>query len=109
MIDSEIKRIVEDAYQEALRILRDNIETLHKIADALILHEKITGEEMRKLFPVGKLTKNPNEGLMVKKREPDTIQTIEESAELTDNLESTEPPAKQKSDDGQTSWKARDF
>lgn len=117
LIDSEIKRVIEEAYQAALKILNENIDTLHKIADLLIENEKVTGDQIRKLFPEGKLTKPAYEGLMVKKDEPepisannpDTLQSIEESAEITDNLESSEPPAEQKPEDKQSSWKARDF
>ncbi|KAI4453596.1 leucyl-trna synthetase [Holotrichia oblita] len=49
-IDSEIKRIVETAYKEALRIINDNIQVLHKTADMLKEKEKISGDEFRQLF-----------------------------------------------------------
>ncbi|MCL2851910.1 MAG: ATP-dependent zinc metalloprotease FtsH [Defluviitaleaceae bacterium] len=66
-IDAEIKRIVEDSYQDALRVINDNIDVLHQIAELLMRHEKVTGEEVRKLFPYGKITKKTQEGLMVSK------------------------------------------
>jgi len=50
-IDKEIRRIVEAAYEEAKRLLNEQIEVLHLSAKALMEKEKITGEEFRSLFP----------------------------------------------------------
>lgn len=50
-IDKEIKRIVENGYVEAQRLLNENIDVLHSTAKLLIEKEKITGEEFRELFP----------------------------------------------------------
>ena len=55
MIDNEIKRLVEDAYTEALRILAEHIEVLHKISNLLMEKEKMTGDEIRECFPYGVL------------------------------------------------------
>ena len=49
-IDEEVKRIVTHAYNEALRILQENMEVLHACAKMLVDKEKITGDEFRKLF-----------------------------------------------------------
>lgn len=49
-IDKEIRRIVENAYVEAQRLLNENLEVLHKVAKLLIEKEKITGEEFRETF-----------------------------------------------------------
>ncbi len=49
-IDSEVKRILDTAYQEALRILQENMEILHASAKLLVEKEKISGEEFRALF-----------------------------------------------------------
>ena len=59
-IDNEIKRLVESAYQDAINILTENMEILHNTAALLIESEKVTGEEFRKLFPEGTLTKKQN-------------------------------------------------
>jgi cell division protease FtsH len=65
LIDSEIKRIIEDGYQEALRIINIHLDVLHQIADLLLEKEKITGDEIRKLFPLGSIKEALKEGLMV--------------------------------------------
>ena len=49
-IDNEIREIVMNAYKSAERILKENIEKLHKVAKVLIEKEKITGEEFENIF-----------------------------------------------------------
>ena len=49
-IDEEVNRIVMDAYNEALRLLRENMEVLHASARLLVQKEKISGDEFRALF-----------------------------------------------------------
>jgi cell division protease FtsH len=55
LIDSEIKRIVEDGYNEALRIIERYMDILHQIADLLMDRERVSGEEIRRMFPMGVL------------------------------------------------------
>jgi cell division protease FtsH len=63
-IDSEIKRIVEEAYQEALRIINVHLDVLHQIAALLMEKEKVSGDEIRKLFPIGSIKDGVIEGFM---------------------------------------------
>ena len=49
-IDTEIKEIVMNAYTSAERILKENIEKLHKVAKKLLDNEKISGEEFEAIF-----------------------------------------------------------
>ncbi|WMI80847.1 ATP-dependent zinc metalloprotease FtsH [Anaerotignum sp. MB30-C6] len=49
-IDHEVNRIITHAYDEALRILKENMEVLHASAKLLVEKEKITGDEFRALF-----------------------------------------------------------
>ena len=46
LVDAEVKRIVEEAHSRCQTLLRDNLETLHRIARALLERETITGEEL---------------------------------------------------------------
>jgi cell division protease FtsH len=50
MIDQEIKRLVEEALEKARQILNDNLEDLHKIAQALLEHETLSGDEILALL-----------------------------------------------------------
>jgi cell division protease FtsH len=54
-IDEEIKRIVEDAFAEAEKILQKDIDKLTTIANALLEIETLDGEQFEALY-AGKLT-----------------------------------------------------
>jgi cell division protease FtsH len=49
-VDAEVKRIIDQAVQEADRLLREHIESLHRVAEALLERETITGEEVARLM-----------------------------------------------------------
>ncbi len=49
-IDEEIKRIIDEQYARAKKILEEHLPQLHVIAEQLILHEKITGDQFRALL-----------------------------------------------------------
>ncbi len=49
-IDSEVKRIIDEAYAEAKRIILENRDVLERCADLLLEKEKITREEFEALF-----------------------------------------------------------
>ena len=49
-IDAEVMRIVEEAHQNALQILRQNQFKLHELARYLQVKETITGEEFMNIF-----------------------------------------------------------
>ncbi len=46
LIDAEIRRLVEEGYARAKRILSEKIDLLHDLARALLEHETLTGEEV---------------------------------------------------------------
>src|SRR4051812_34873801 len=48
LIDTEIKRIVEGAYERAKQLLSDHVDELHALATALLEYETLTGEEIKK-------------------------------------------------------------
>ena len=50
MIDTEVKRIVDEAHQKARQILEEKADVLHKSAALLLEKEKITGKEFEELF-----------------------------------------------------------
>ena len=50
LIDEEIRRFVEEAYEKARTILTDNLGDLHKIAKALLEYETLSGDEMMALL-----------------------------------------------------------
>jgi len=50
LIDSEVKRIITEAYDECKKILTDHQDQLIKVAEYLIKHEKIDGDDFYKLM-----------------------------------------------------------
>ena len=53
-VDSEIKKLVDEGYERAKKILNNKIEDLHKLAKTLLLYETLTGDEIRDLILHGK-------------------------------------------------------
>ncbi len=49
-VDVEVKRLLDEAFQKAQDILKDNIQLLHKMTAVLIEREKIDGDEFTKLW-----------------------------------------------------------
>jgi cell division protease FtsH len=54
-IDDEIKRIVDEAYERALGLLRDNVENLHNLSVILIEKENLTGDQVDEIITTGTL------------------------------------------------------
>lgn len=54
-IDEEVRRIVEEGFAEAERILTENIDRLHEVARALLEVETLDGEQFEALY-TGELT-----------------------------------------------------
>jgi len=49
-IDNEIKAIIGESYSRAEKILKDNMNKLHKIAEILLEKEKIDADEFEEIF-----------------------------------------------------------
>ena len=54
-IDTEVRKFVDDAYEKALTLLRDNREKLHAVANALLEREILDGAEIKTLLTGGQL------------------------------------------------------
>jgi cell division protease FtsH len=50
LVDTEIKRIVDEAYQKAHKIIKNHTEQLHHIAQGLLAFETLSGEEVELLM-----------------------------------------------------------
>ena len=58
-IDFEIKKIVDEGYNKAKKILTEKIDDLHKLAKALLIYETLTGSEIddliyKNIYPASK-------------------------------------------------------
>jgi cell division protease FtsH len=47
LIDQEVKRLLSEAYEDTKRTLAAHVDGLHRVAQALLDHETLTGEEVR--------------------------------------------------------------
>lgn len=65
LIDKEIRKFMDEAYQGTVKLLSDNLDKLHLIAEALIERETLEGYEIKELMDYGKIL--PKEE---KKQEP---------------------------------------
>ncbi len=54
-IDKEVRRLIENAYAEVEKMLRDNIDKLHLIAKALIERETLEADELEQLLKSGEI------------------------------------------------------
>lgn len=49
-VDEEIKRIIQEGHQKAIDVIKENLPALHRLAEALLHHETIDGEEVNMLI-----------------------------------------------------------
>jgi len=49
-IDDEINRLIDDSYQNARKVLNDNIDILHQLAEMLLEKETVLGKELDELI-----------------------------------------------------------
>ena len=93
VIDSEIKRIVEEAYSRALDILRENRDIVERIADQLLEKETISSDEIKAIFRELRpdLKSIPSLGQMSESDDsPDDLNVAEEDGEVGDDNGSEE-------------------
>ena len=72
-VDTEVKRLVNEGYEKAKKILTAKIEDLHKLAKALLVYETLSGEEIKDL-----LEKN----LAPKRKDSDDVKDKEPTSSL---------------------------
>ena len=68
-IDTEVRKIVDNCYKQATKILKDNKDLVFLISDYLIEHETITKEEIEELVTTGKITKWETKEIKSQKKE----------------------------------------
>ena len=49
-IDSEIKKLIENAYNRAKKVIKENIDILHALAESLLEKETVLGKELDELI-----------------------------------------------------------
>jgi cell division protease FtsH len=76
LIDAEIRRFVDEAYQRAQTILRENIDDLHQLTKTLLEYETLSGKEIGQILA----------GESLKREEP-TVSTSTPASPSSDDEE----------------------
>lgn len=58
VIDAEVKRIVEDGYKQATKLLKKHSDQLELLAQGLLEYETLTGDEIKELIKTGKVDRS---------------------------------------------------
>jgi cell division protease FtsH len=65
-IDKEVKRIVEESYRKVQGMIENNMETLHRLAQALLTYESLDGDEVDVIVKGGELDRpKPQESKLI--------------------------------------------
>jgi cell division protease FtsH len=49
-VEREMKQLISNAYESAMKTLRENAGMLNKLAEYLLMHENITGDEFMQIL-----------------------------------------------------------
>lgn len=102
-IDAEVMRMLKEAYEEALGLLRENREIMDLIAAHLIEKETITGKEFMKIFREAKGLPEPEE-----KKDGDGEKTLEKQEDAGEKTADEKTSEKQEDAGEKTSEKQED-
>ena len=64
-IDSEVRRLVQGGYDEARRILTENLDSLHRLAKTLLDIETLSGEEIEKVLRGEEIVRDEDTGILI--------------------------------------------
>ncbi len=85
-IDAEIRKIIDTAHAEAIRLIKENREDVELLAKTLIEHEQITAEQIDYLMEHRELPKNGNGAIAPQEEKVDVIpEPVKEPEELAPN------------------------
>ncbi len=62
LIDEEVRRLVDEAEEKARKILTEHKDDLHRLAEALLEYETLTGDEVQKAMRGEPITREDNDG-----------------------------------------------
>jgi cell division protease FtsH len=60
LIDDEVKKLTDEAYAEATRLLKENRDTLEAIAQALLVYETLDGVHIQEIMEHGEIQNPPS-------------------------------------------------
>jgi cell division protease FtsH len=83
LIDAEVTRLVTDGYDTAKRLLQENEEVLERIAEALLVREVLSGEELELLIEGRELPPIEQEAVEAVVEEPKNPRTQDQAEEAS--------------------------
>ncbi|MDE6764050.1 MAG: ATP-dependent zinc metalloprotease FtsH [Oscillospiraceae bacterium] len=89
LIDEEVKRLVNEAYDKCEKILTENMDQLNELAEYLLVHEKIDGDKFEQLMK-GELDWRNDIEEKSGNVSSDTAEIIGESQNASDNADSSD-------------------
>lgn len=79
LIDAEVKAVVEEQYQRAIDVLKENMEGLTELAETLLEKEVIFSDDLERIFGKRKGDKESPESVKIEqKQDEDTIAELKE-------------------------------
>jgi len=72
-IDNEVKRLLDNAYAEAERIIRENRDNVENITQALLKYETLSGEEINAIIRGESIERSSVSDLLDKAAENDRV------------------------------------
>ena len=98
IIDEEIRSIIDSNYARAEQILKDNIEKLHSMTDALMKYETIDRHQIDDIM-AGKIPREPTDWSDIDYSDKDADKDGGASANSEDVTDSADKSDKEKSSD----------
>ncbi|MBS1271764.1 MAG: ATP-dependent zinc metalloprotease FtsH [Candidatus Marinimicrobia bacterium] len=99
-IDKEVRGLIDEAHENAKRILTDNIKILHTLSEALLEHETLEQDEIEIIAKGGSVNGKDSPKQVEDDEEPAKSETEDKDEEVVSESVSKEPDIV--SDDGST-------
>jgi cell division protease FtsH len=80
-IDSEVKKITEEAYKKAKELIQKNKDKLHRIAKALLKYETLDADDVKVILQGGELDKPTVTDLLAAEQEKEQQQEAKQKKE----------------------------
>jgi cell division protease FtsH len=93
-VDEEVRKIMEDCYNESKRILSENMDAMDMIAEQLIREETISGKDFMRLYRQAKGLPEPDDSDKAGENTQDAAVPAFPMAEMPAKVETAAEPAK---------------
>lgn len=85
-IDGEVKRLVQGGYDEAKRILTENLDNLHRLAQTLLDVETLSGEEIEKVLRGEEIVRDEDTGILIENTTRLAVPTTDDPEPLPETV-----------------------